>query len=512
MRKRLTALLLIVSLLASLLPATVFAAEEGGTTVLIDDVPVVQENHAVQAMPKGVSYDEKTKTLTLNNASLGMMHIFRGSLTVVLQGDSTIHNDGQYLEPDGEAAPAFSTGETAQDTSVTITGPGSLTVDTSGSGARRTFVVDYTDLTITDDASVTVKSSDASGGVMEIVASRLILDDSASLTGRELFVSEYGSFLMDGGKLAMHGADFALHLWEGGQATILDGTASLKGGADTHVPVRCETDGVLALLGGTIHLEQQNANVLMTTDSQSSVVVGAGMSAVNNSTGAMIPIDEDFLRQIPGSSVTISGGRSLGVYDCQLSIPSGLVTQGARFNVRAVVSLGAEEGTVSFPLPDGVSYVPGSLTVDSQPVEPVSTKPLTVSLKGYGVIRFSAMSSRTGEMTLTANTTADGTSHQETLDFTVEGFRLSLPSETSRLEIPVSGSAVPGSTIAFYEDSTLLGRVSSNSLGTWKGTVTLPDVPGEHMVYAQVTPLAATASPQRPRAYTMTRRPTPSRP
>ena len=64
MRKRLTALLLIVSLLTSLLPATVFAAEEGGTTVLIDDVPVVQENHAVQAMPKGVSYDEKTKTLT----------------------------------------------------------------------------------------------------------------------------------------------------------------------------------------------------------------------------------------------------------------------------------------------------------------------------------------------------------------------------------------------------------------------------------------------------------------
>ncbi len=488
MRKRLTALLLIVSLLASLLPATAFAAEESGTTVVIDGDHVVKDGHAVQAMPEGVSYDEKTKTLTLNNASLGMIKIFRGSLTVVLLGDSTIYNDGRYLDPDGEAAPAFSTGEMAQDTSVTITGPGSLTVDTSGSGARRTFVADYTDLTITDDASVTVSSSDASGGVMEIVASRLILDDSASLTGRELFVSEYGSFLMDGGNLDMSGADFALHLREGGQATILDGTASLKGGAKTNVPVRCETDGVLALLGGTVHLEQQNANVLMTTDSQSSVVVGAGMSAVNNSTGAMIPIDQDFLRQIPGSSVTISGERSLGVYDCQLSIPSGLITQGARFHVRAVVSLGAEEGTVSFPLPDGVSYVPDSLTVDSQPVEPVSTKPLTVPLEGYGVVRFSAMSSRTGEMTLTANTTADGTSHQETLDFTVEGFRLSLPSETSRLEIPVSGSAVPGSTIAFYEDSTLLGRVSSNSLGTWKGTVTLPDVPGEHMVYAQVTP------------------------
>ena len=62
---------------------------------------------------------------------------------------------------------------------------------------------------------------------MELVASRLVLDGRASLTGKELFVSEYGSFLMDGGKLAMHGADFALHLREGGQATILDGTASL---------------------------------------------------------------------------------------------------------------------------------------------------------------------------------------------------------------------------------------------------------------------------------------------
>ena len=35
-----------------------------------------------------------------------------------------------------------------------------------------------------------------------------------------------------------------------GKATFLDGTATLRGTSATHVPVRCEADCVLALLGG----------------------------------------------------------------------------------------------------------------------------------------------------------------------------------------------------------------------------------------------------------------------
>ena len=486
MKKRLLSLLLIASLLLSMLPASVLAAREG-LTVVIDDVHVVQENRVVEAMPAGVDYNESTKTLTLENAALGMMRISGGSLTIVLQGDSTIHNDGRYVDVTGKPAPAIATGDMNERTSVTITGPGSLTLDSSGSGVRRTFVADYTDLTITDGADVTVRSGDAVGGVAEMVASRLILNDGASLTGKELFVSEGGTFLLDGATLDMSGADYALHLWEGGQATFLGGTATLRGTPATLVPVRCEPDGVLALLGGTIHLEKPGANTVMEAAGNATVLVGDGMSAVDNVTGKAIPIHDSVLQQIPGSSATISGAASLGRYACELAVTSGQVTQGAPFTVRAVVSLGAEEGQVAFTLPDGVTYVPGSLTVDSRTVEPAGTKPLTVNLERYGVIRFSAVSSRTGSMTLHADTNAGGTRHRESLQLAVEDFQFSLPSKTSQPKIPVSGFAVPGSTIAFYEGSSSLGRAAANSLGTWSGTVTLPDSAGEHLVYAKVT-------------------------
>lgn len=486
MKKRLLSLLLTASLLLSMLPVSVLAAREG-LTVVIDNVHVVQENRAVGAMPAGVDYNESTKTLTLENAALGMIRISGGSLTIVLQGDSTIHNDGRYVDVTGKPAPAIATGDMNERTSVTITGPGSLTLDSSGSGARRTFVADYTDLTITDGADVTVRSGDAVGGVAEMVASRLILNDGASLTGKELFVSEDGTFLLDGATLDMSGADYALHLWEGGQATFLDGTATLRGTSATLVPVRCEPDGVLALLGGTIHLEKPGAATVLKAVGNATVLVGDGMSAVDNVTGKAIPIHDSFLQQIPGSSVTISGAASLGMYACDLDVTSGPVVQGVRFTVRAVVSRGAEQGQVSFTLPDGVTYVPGSLTVDSRTVEPTGTKPLTVNLERYGVIRFSAVSSRTGSMTLHADTNAGGTRHRESLQLAVESFRFSLPTKTSQPKISVSGFAVPGSTIAFYEGSSSLGRATANTLGTWSGTVTLPDSAGEHLVYAKVT-------------------------
>ena len=495
MKNRLLSLLLTLSLLLSLMPTAVFAADASTLTVVINDVHVVQDGRAVAAMPSGVRYSEATNTLTLDDADLGMLRIYGGSLTIALEGDSTVHNDGSYVyrggDHAGEPVPAVNIGDMAERLTVTITGPGSLTADTSGSGARRTFLADDTDLTITDGARVTVRSSDAGGGVAEMVSSRLILNGGAGLTGKELFVSEDGTLLVDGASLEMDGdADYALHLREGGQATILDGTVSLFGTADTHVPVRCEADCVLALLGGTVLLEQESAGPLMTADGTASVLIGDGMTAVDNTTGNTIPVDDAFRRQISGTSVTISGERSLGMYACELSIPSGQVTQGVRFNVRAVVTLGAETGEVSFNLPAGVSYVPGSLTVDSRSVDPAATSPLTVELARYGVIRFSAVASRTGVQTLTATTAAGGQTHRESLDFAVADFDLSLPSRTTRLEIPVTGTAAPGSAIAFYEGEQLLGRAEANSLGTWAGTVVLPDVEGEHAVYAAVTPAA----------------------
>lgn len=145
--------------------------------------------------------------------------------------------------------------------------------------------------------------------------------------------------------------------------------------------------------------------------------------AVDNTTGKEITLDIGEETRYLGSSVTISDN-AVRAYSCELSIPSGQVTQGVGFTIRAVVSLGAEEATISFSLPDGVRYVPGSLTVDSKPVTPAGT-PLTVSLKAGGAVRFSAVSSDSGTKTLAANVASGGESHRETLDFTASAFDLS---------------------------------------------------------------------------------------
>lgn len=62
----------------------------------------------------------------------------------------------------------------------------------------------------------------------------------------------------------------------------------------------------------------------------------------------------------------------------------------------------------------------------------------------------------------------------------------SLPSSTARLELPVSGKAAPESTITIYVGTQVLGQARANVLGTWSGSIILPDVAGDHTVYAHV--------------------------
>ena len=97
MKNRLLSLLLTLSLLLSLMPTAVFAADASTLTVVINDVHVVEDGRTVAAMPSGVRYSETTNTLTLDDADLGMLRVYGGSLTIALEGDSTVHNDGSYV-------------------------------------------------------------------------------------------------------------------------------------------------------------------------------------------------------------------------------------------------------------------------------------------------------------------------------------------------------------------------------------------------------------------------------
>ncbi|MBM6925500.1 S-layer homology domain-containing protein [Pseudoflavonifractor phocaeensis] len=308
---------------------------------------------------------------------------------------------------------------------------------------------------------------------------------TAELTGQYGISVDEGSLTVNGGNVTALGTNGdGLSVLAAGSFTILSGQISLESMIDRSMPLMCAQGGRLNLLGGTVHLDKTGAQVVMAASGP--VTLGPSMKAVDNTTGKEISLDVGEETRYLASSVTVSDS-AVQAYACELSIPSGQVTQGASFTVRAVVSLGAEEGTISFPLPDGVRYVPGSLTVDSKTVTPTRTDPLTVPLDVGGAVRFTAVASDTGTKTLTANIAAGGETHQETLDFAVSAFDLSLPSRTSRLELPVSGTAVPESTVTFYEGKDALGVAQANVLGTWSGTVTLPDVEGVHTVYALLT-------------------------
>ena len=71
---------------------------------------------------------------------------------------------------------------TVDETTVTIKGPGSLEVDSSGTDIFRTFVVDYADVSITEGAAVTVRNVfEGAHGTFEVVSGGLTVDGGAVL-------------------------------------------------------------------------------------------------------------------------------------------------------------------------------------------------------------------------------------------------------------------------------------------------------------------------------------------
>lgn len=410
-----------------------------------------------------------------------------GNVLQILDGSHFILDGGQVTIDTTEA----SNGDQA---AVLIQGKNSLLDLRSGS-----FDADIAgshSIQLDDNAALIQTGGTLSAQVSGSSYALLVSNGNVTLKGGSTgFTGGYGVLLesrLDSSSMTINGG-FAnitstkgdtLSIRSGGKFTMLDGSVTLE--SSSGLPLYCE-GGSTNLLGGAVYLENANGHIALSAKSKDQVIIGSGMYVLDNNTGKEITMTGNKEGQFLSPSVTISGEKSLGAYDCDLSIPSGQITQGARFTVRAIVSLGAPKGEVTFALPAGVSYVPGSLTVDSRSVSPTSTDPLTVPLQEGGTIRFSAIARDSGGKDLTAVTTAGNQKYQEKLNFDVSAFNLSLPSRTCRLELPVSGSAVPNGSIVFYEGTRSLGRASVNALGTWSGTVTLPEVEGEHTVHAVLT-------------------------
>lgn len=165
-------------------------------------------------------------------------------------------------------------------------------------------------------------------------------------------------------------------------------------------------------------------------------------------------------------------------YSEALEITSGPVTAGVPFTVRGIYT-GVENGSVTFNLPEGVTYKAGSLTVNAKPAQPTqnSDGSLTVPLADGGTVRFTAAASLTGEQAITTSASAAGASEGK-LSFQADPLRLELPSATSRRSIAVSGVAAEG-TMTLYEvsgtEARELGSVEVTSLGSWRAAINLPE-------------------------------------
>lgn len=410
----------------------------------------------------------------------------RGRVLTVGEGGRFIVDGGQ-VTVDTTAAPE------GEDGAVGISGNGSRFELRQGS-----FDVPHSasGFQVADGASLIQSGGVLNVSVQENQAQALDVDGgevaltggAASLSGWwGVTIGEEGAFTVNGGQAELLGwGGDGLTVKMAGVFSLLSGQVSLESSSADSLPLRCTSGGHVNLLGGRLHLKNNAGSSALSASGSDPITIGPNMRTVDDNTGEELALSGDSVLRYLSSSVTVSASDGVRAYAADLSIPSGEVIQGAVFNVRAVVSLGAETGTVSFSLPDGVSYVPGSLTVDAQTVTPVSTSPLTVKLEAGGTIRFSAVAAQSGSRTLTTDITAGTEKHRETLPFEVNAFRLSLPGRTTRLKLPVSGSAVPGSLVTFYEGEGILGTARTNALGTWSGTVTLPKAAGEHTVYAQI--------------------------
>ena len=403
----------------------------------------------------------------------------------VRDGARFVLNGGQ-VKVDTSRAPA------GQGASIRVTGPGSAldirsgSLEAPGAGDNGIRVRDEAVLTQSGGTLRVESNGDSPALGVAGDGELTFTGGSASLTGKWGISVDEGALTVNGGHVTALGTGGdGLSVGSAGTFSLLGGRVDLESRITQSLPLICAAGGQINLLRGTLHMEKAGSAVVMAASGDRPVTLGPGMTAVDDLTGEPIELEVGGETRYLGSSVTVSTGAG-GAYACVLSIPSGAVTQGAVFTVRAVVTLGAEEGTISFDLPDGVRYVANSLTVDSQSVTPVSSDPLTVSLYQGGTVRFSAVASQAGAQTLAARVSAGGEEHRETLDFAVSAFNLSLPSRTARRELPVSGTAVPGSTITFYEGESELGTARVNSLGTWSGTVTLPEAAGTYTVHAVV--------------------------
>ncbi|MGN0802292.1 MAG: RHS repeat domain-containing protein [Candidatus Faecivicinus sp.] len=146
---------------------------------------------------------------------------------------------------------------------------------------------------------------------------------------------------------------------------------------------------------------------------------------------------------------------------------------------------GADAGEVRIDLPEELTLLEGSVTVNGE-TRPGAMDGPTLCVKDVlpgEAVRFTVSCVSAGEFEIAASAAGEAL---DSLALQVRDFSLGLPSAAASTELYVSGVAVPGSKITFYDGSERAGMAESNLAGDWAAKLTISDAVGEHAIRAKI--------------------------
>lgn len=167
-----------------------------------------------------------------------------------------------------------------------------------------------------------------------------------------------------------------------------------------------------------------------------------------------------------------------------LSVSTQTPAQGTQFYLRADYALSDPDGSAAqsmrIDLPEGIEALPGRIFLDGRPASYTGSSSLDISLGGQSagtVIVYCAAGAVAGDCSVNAYLAfADGALQPiGTAGLTVGEADLNLPEKTSLTAVPVTGTALPDSTVTVYDNGAALDSTTANAVGSWSLDVRLDE-------------------------------------
>lgn len=169
------------------------------------------------------------------------------------------------------------------------------------------------------------------------------------------------------------------------------------------------------------------------------------------------------------------------------------VTMRAQYEISSKYT--SSEECVQFDLPDDVTMVERSLTVDGKSRGcTVSGNHVTVNVgKKKGTIRFYVLAAKTGNRRIHAylnfrNNAKKVIQPIGSVALDVSAAKISVPEKTGFREVTVTGKTLANSQITIYDNGTVAGKTVSNKNGSWGMEISLanPRSYSVHKIYAAI--------------------------